>query len=103
MNSSSVLPSDSYLACSFYTTFNHAFHTTEVPGEDGLLSPILDTGATHCLLPLDWLTPTQAATSKRTHLKVASGSSVRALLSTISFLCYGQQTFAFCRTIEGHA
>ena len=28
------------------------FHTSEVPGEDGLLSPILDTGATHCLLPL---------------------------------------------------
>ena len=86
-SSSSVLPSDSYLACSFYTTFNPAFHTSEVPGEDGLLSPILDTGATHCLLPLDWLSPAQAATSKRIHLKVASGSSVRALLFNNHIFC----------------
>ena len=85
--SSSVLPSDSYLACSFYTTFNPAFHASEVPGEDGLLSPISDTGATHCLLPLDWLTPAQAATSKRIHLKVASGSSVRALLFNNLIFC----------------
>ena len=62
-------------------------HTSEVPSEDGLLSPILDTGATHCLLPLDWLTPTQAATSKRIHLKVASGSSVRALLFNNLIFC----------------
>ena len=51
VDSAYALPSDSYLACSLYTTFNPAFHTSEVPGEDGLLSPILDTGATHCLLP----------------------------------------------------
>ena len=79
--SASVLPSDSYLACSFYTIFNPAFHTSEVPGEDGLLSPILDTGATHWLLPLDWLTPTQAATSKRIHLQ----GGKRIFCSSIAF------------------
>ena len=88
MNSGhSMLDNDFALACSFYTTFNPAFHSSETVGEDGFLSPILDTGATHCLLPLDWLTPTQASSSKRIHLKVASGSSVRALLYNNLIYC----------------
>ena len=63
---------DFALACTFYTTFNPSFHTSEPVDDDGLLPPILDTGATHCLLPGTWLTPEQAAFSKRIHLKVAS-------------------------------
>ena len=42
---------DFALACTFYTTFNPSFHTSEPVDDDGLLPPILDTGATHCLLP----------------------------------------------------
>ena len=43
------------LACTFYTTFNPSFHSSEPVDDDGCLPPILDTGATHCLLPLKWL------------------------------------------------
>ena len=78
---------DFALACTFYTTFNPSFHTSEPVDDDGFLPPILDTGATHCLLPLDWLTYEQAAHSKRIHLKVASGSSVRALLYNNMIYC----------------
>ena len=101
---SSVLPSDSYVACSFYTTFNSAFHTSEVPGEDGLLSPILDTGATHCLTA-----PRLADTSSSSHIQahpLESGKRIfspSTALSQSHFLCYGQQTFAFSRTIKGNA
>ena len=73
---------DFALACSFYTTFNPAFHSSETVGEDGFLSPILHAGA--CLLPLDWLTPTQASSSKRIQLKVASGSSEFVLFARSS-------------------
>ena len=62
--------------CTFYTTYNPSFHSSEQADENGLLPPILDTGATHCLLPGSWLTPEQAAFSKRIHLRVASGTSV---------------------------
>ena len=75
------------LVCTFYTTFNPSFHSSEPVDDDGFLPPILDTGATHCLLPLDWLVPEQAAFSKRIHLKVASGSSVRALLYNNMIYC----------------
>ena len=51
------------------------------------LPPILDTGATHCLLPLSWLSPEEASSSKRIHLKVASGTSVRALLYNNVIYC----------------
>ena len=79
---------DFALACTFYTTFNPSFHSSEpVDDDDGFLPPILDTGATHCLLPLDWLVPEQAAFSKRIHLKVASGTSVRALLYNNMIYC----------------
>ena len=74
-------------ACTFYTTFNPCFHSSEQADENGLLPPILDTGATHCLLPLRWLTPDQAAFAKRIHLKVASGTSVRALLYNNLIYC----------------
>ena len=80
-----------YHACSFYTTFHPAFHSTELPDEDGALAPILDTGATRCLLPLKWLAPEQAARSKQIHLKVASGTSVRALL---------YQNLIYCVTVS---
>ena len=74
-------------ACTFYTTFYPCFHSSEQADENGLLPPILDTGATHCLLPLRWLTPDQAAFAKRIHLKVASGTSVRALLYNNLIYC----------------
>ena len=48
-----------------FTTFNPCFHSSEQADENGLLPPILDTRATHCLLPLRWLTPDQAAFAKR--------------------------------------
>ena len=42
--------------------------------------PILDTGATHCLLPFTWLGTEECEKAKRIHLKVATGSTVRAFL-----------------------
>ena len=42
--------------------------------------PILDTGATHCLLPISWLGAEDCEKAKRIHLKVATGTTVRALL-----------------------
>ena len=74
-------------ACSFYTTYNPAFHSSEPTDADGVLPPILDTGATHCLLPLTWLTYEQAASAKKIHLRVASGTSVRALLYNNLIYC----------------
>ena len=60
---------DFALACTFYTTFNPSFHTSEPVDDDGFLPSILDTGAAHCLLPLDWLTYEQAAHSKKNPLE----------------------------------
>ena len=74
-------------ACTFYTIFNPCFPSSEQADENGLLAPIFDTGATHCLLPLRRLTPDQAAFAKRIHLKVASGTSVRALLYNNLIYC----------------
>ena len=73
----STLPS---LLLVHFSSFTRSFHHTECPDEEGMLPPILDTGATHCLLPLRWMTHEQAERCKKIHLKVASGSSVRALL-----------------------
>ena len=70
----------SYSACSFHTTFTPALHSSEPTDENGILPPILDTGATHCLLPLQWLTNEQSLSSKKIRLEVASGATVRALL-----------------------
>ena len=44
-------------------------------------------GATHCLLPLKWLAPEQAAHSKRILRKVASGNVVRSLLYNNVMYC----------------
>ena len=66
-------------ACTFLTTFTPSFHHTECPDEDELYHPSW-TGATHCLLPLRWMTNEQAGSSKEIHLHVTSGSKVRALL-----------------------
>ena len=74
-------------ACTFFTTFTPSFHHTECPDEDGILPPILDTGATHCLLPLSWLTNEQSLHSKKIHLQVASGSKSRALLYNNIIYC----------------
>ena len=63
-----------------FRLFYSSFHHTECPDEEGMLPPILDTGAIHCLLPLRWMTHEQAERCKRINLKVASGSSARALL-----------------------
>ena len=74
-------------ACTFVTTFTPSFHHTECPDENGFLPPILDTGATHCLLPLRWMTNEQASSCKKIHLHVASGSKVRALLHDNIIYC----------------
>ena len=78
-----------HTAFTFYTTFLPSFHSTSATDESGVLPPILDldTGATHCLLPLSWLSPEEASSSKRIHLKVASGTSVRALLYNNVIYC----------------
>ena len=49
-----LLQSD-HTAFTFYTTFLPSFHSTSATEESGVLPPILDTGATHCLLPLSWI------------------------------------------------
>ena len=81
---------DFAVACAFHTTFNPSFHSSEPVDDDGL-PPILGPGATHCLLPLDWLMYEQAVFSKRIPLKVASGTSVRALL---------YNNMIYCRTVS---
>ena len=83
----SLHDSDYFSACTFYTTFTPAFHSTEPTDADGILPPILDTGATHCLLPLKWMTHEQAESCKKIHLKVASGATVRALLHENVIYC----------------
>ena len=71
-------------ACTFYTTFLPTFHSAansdEPMEEHPENQPILDTGATHCLMPLSWLSEAECEAAKRIHLKVATGSTVRALL-----------------------
>ena len=71
-------------ACSFYTTFLPTFHaasSADPSREDHPKNlPILDTGATHCLMPLTWLSTEECNQAKRIHLKVATGTTVRALL-----------------------
>ena len=52
-------------ACTFFTSFTPSFHHTECPDEEDMLPPILDTGATHCLLPLRWMTHEQAERCKK--------------------------------------
>ena len=42
--------------------------------------PILNTRATQCLLPSTWLGTEECEKAKRIHLKVATGTAVRALL-----------------------
>ena len=69
-----------HTAFTFYTTFLPSFHSTSATDESGVLPPILATGATRCLLPLSWLSPEEASSSKRIHFKVTTGTSVRALL-----------------------
>ena len=70
-------------ACSFHTTFLPTFHaasTQDTSIEDHPENlPILDTRATHCLLPITWLRG-ECGKAKRIHLKVATGTTVRALL-----------------------
>ena len=71
-------------ACSFYTTFLPTFHAASAQGlaaEDHPENlPILVTGPTHCLLPLSWLGAEECEMAKRTHCKVATGTTMRALL-----------------------
>ena len=73
-------------ACTFYMSFLPPFHS--VPGASSSLSdcdglepsPILDTGATHTMLPLSWITDGEAKEAKKIHLMLADGSKARALL-----------------------
>ena len=41
--------------------------------------PILDTGATHCLLPITWLGAEECEKAKRIHVKVATGTMLHHL------------------------
>ena len=67
-----------------YTTFLPTFHaasTQDTSIEDYPENlPILDTGATRCLLPITWLGAEEREKAKRIHLKVATGTTVRDLL-----------------------
>ena len=69
-------------ACSFYTTFLPTFHAASTQDNSMEDHPenlqILDTGATHCLLPITWLGAEECEKAKRIHLKVATGTTVRA-------------------------
>ena len=71
-------------ACSFYTTFLPTFHaasTQDTSIEDHPENlPILHTGATDCLPPITWLGAEECEKAKRIHLKVATGTTVRAVL-----------------------
>ena len=71
-------------ACTFYTTYLPMFHSaasSDEPLEDHPENlPILDTGATHCLMPLSWLGEEECELAQRIHLKVATRTTVRALL-----------------------
>eukprot|EP00971_Amphidinium_carterae_P341962 6481060-Amphidinium_carterae.1 len=44
------------------------------------MTPILDTGASHCLLPVSHLTADEAELASRVHLRVANGALTRALM-----------------------
>ena len=68
-------------ACTFYTTFLPTF-LQPTPMSTWKITPriILDTGAAHCLMLLSWLGEAECELAKRIHLKVATGSTVRALL-----------------------
>ena len=64
-----------------------SFRRSEEADGDGILQPMLGSGATHRLLPLKWLAPEQAAHSRRNRFKAASGSTVRALLYNNVIYC----------------
>ena len=61
-----------------------SFHAASTQSPDSEVHPenlpILDAGATHCLLPASWLGAAECEMAKRIHLKVATGTTVRALL-----------------------
>ena len=84
--SMAVLNSINATACTFYTTFLPTFHSAansdETTEDHPEYQPILDTGATHCLMPLSWLSEAECELAKRICLKVATGSIVRALGTT---------------------
>eukprot|EP00971_Amphidinium_carterae_P078669 1556384-Amphidinium_carterae.3 len=48
--------------------------------EEKTLTPILDTGASHCLLPVAHLTAEEVELASRVHLRVANGTLTRALM-----------------------
>eukprot|EP00971_Amphidinium_carterae_P149820 2970143-Amphidinium_carterae.1 len=48
--------------------------------EEKTLTPILDTGASHCLLPVAHLTAEEIEMASRVHLRVANGTVTRALM-----------------------
>eukprot|EP00971_Amphidinium_carterae_P068241 1351405-Amphidinium_carterae.1 len=48
--------------------------------EEKTLTPILDTGASHCLLPVAHLTAEEVEMASRVHLRVANGTLTRALM-----------------------
>ena len=56
-------------ACSFYTTFLPTFHAAST--QDNSMEdhpenlPILDRGATHCLLPITWLGAEECEKAKK--------------------------------------
>ena len=73
-------------ACAFYSSYLPTFHPTSVTSsslpvhDTPELSPILDTGATHTMLPLSWIPDGRSKEAKKVHLTLADGSKVRALL-----------------------
>ena len=76
-----------FSACAFYTPSLPTYQSASPAVADEELPPILDTGATHCLLPFSWLSRDQIDNAKRIYLRVASGSKVKALLREIVIHC----------------
>ena len=81
-------------ACSFYTTFLPTFHAAST--QDNSMEdhpenlPILDTGATHCLLPIAWLGAEECEKAKRIHLTLLYNNVIYAKSVTRPLISVGQ-------------
>ena len=77
--------------CTFYTTYNPPFTPANKLMRMDCCHRFLTQVLPHCLLSSSWLSPEQAAFSKRIRLRVASGTSVRALL---------YHNIIYCKTVS---
>ena len=72
--------------CTIYTiflpTFRSAASSDDSTEDHPENQPILDTGATHCLMPLSWLSEAECESAKRIHLNAAT-LQLQGLLSEL--------------------